>query len=187
MRAAAIGLGVLLAASAAVSQDVERGRPMSEMRGDCDNYQLDLKPEFGRWDNVQARATAGAGASSAPSIGVETVTELALVASDRLQPVIQPGQDRRDPTNFSGVVSVQFPNPGRWRLAASNGAWADLTADGALLKDPWFEMQPRCRSIFKVVIFEVERPGPVWLQINGSRSEQIRVLLTKDRAPFRPL
>jgi hypothetical protein len=174
-----LALGTPVAAQDAAS----RGRPMQEMRGGCDNFAIDLRREFSVWDAAPQRLTAAPAEPAADAIAVQASrpADIALLPDGAYRLAPQAGQDRRAEGRFGGEVTVEIPAAGQWRVSAGpGGVWYDLMGPQGPLHDPRFEMQTRCTSIFKTVVFAVPSPGRYRLAINGNAHAVLRILVSPE-------
>lgn len=162
--------------SAVLAQDLPQ-RPMQEMHGDCSNFAWDLTEEFRLWDQA-AVSLPMQDAGSGPGLESGRRFELALVPQPEVAFTVPPEQDRGGPDKFAGIIRLTLPTPGLYRISASNPAWIDLVRDGTIVPSAAFEMQTECRTIFKTVAYRVETAGEFLLQINGSPSPMIGLLIT---------
>lgn len=173
-------IALLLALPAAAQTHDPRGRPMHDMQGDCANYRTDLAREQTLWRTPKAVLHAGAGGTEATAAMLpDRPTLVRLLPRDQVRFVVPPSENRGGPDRFAGILRIAALPPGQWRVSASGGLWLDLATATALLESPSFEMQTRCEPIFKTVAFQVPGGVPLFLQLNGSRSQTVEVLLTR--------
>jgi len=179
MHAILVSLALVFALPSLAQTSAPRGRPMHEMQGDCANFGTDLTREFALWGqpplsiDVRPQETEG----SAPLPAKRRIA-LRLVPNDAIRFAVPPGENRGAPDRFGGTVQLAPLSAGLWRVSASNGAWLDITTDRSLLDAPSFEMQTKCDRIFKSVTYRVTDGHRLFLQVNGSRTETIGLLLT---------
>ena len=92
--------------------------------------------------------------------------------------VVAPQKDRGGPDKYSGLVSFVPATDGVYRVSASSGVWIDAVVAGTVVPSARFEMQTKCTTIFKSVAFELKGGAPVVLQINGSATPTVGLLVT---------
>jgi len=184
MRKLILALILLAVGTPVAAQDAaSRGRPMQEMRGGCDNFAIDLRREFVLWGNTPQHfaATPAETTGDAAALLPSQPAEVTLLPHGEYRLAPQAGQDRRAEGRFGGEVMVDVPAAGRWRISAGpGGVWYDLIGLQGPLPDPYFEMQTRCTSIFKTVVFAVPAPGRYRLAINGNPGAVLRILVTPE-------
>ena len=175
-------LMLLALGTPAMAQDAaSRGRPMQEMRGGCTNFGIDLRREFVLWGNVPLAVAAAPAEPAAGAVAVQASrpADITLLPDGAYRLAPQAGQDRRAEGRFGGEVMLEIPAAGQWRVSAGpGGVWYDLMGPQGPLHDPRFEMQTRCTSIFKTVVFEVPEAGRYRLAINGNANAVLRILVT---------
>lgn len=182
MRARKSSLLCVLAVMAvpAMAQDIPLPgpRPFDQMRGTCGDFAMDIRQETAAWaagqtaEQIEASATE----DDSPMIAARQLTRLILRPHEEVSFRIPPEQDRGAPEKFSGHARVTIPEPGLWRIAASNGLWFDAVSDGAIVPTGAFEMQTQCKGPFKIVVFDLPA-GDVALQFNGSPTAQVEVIV----------
>lgn len=178
-RAASLPLVLSLLSAPALAHDapLPGPRPFDAMRGPCADFAMDITREAGVWAaGPAARLTVGAEAGTAPDFAPGTLAQLALHPHPAVSFTVAPEQDRGSADTFSGHARVTIPTPGLWRVAASNGLWYDVVADGAIVPSAAFEMQTQCAAPFKVVVFDLPA-GEVALQVNGSRTPEVELVV----------
>lgn len=169
----------LLLASPAMAQTTLPGpRPFEQMRGDCSAFAMNVAPEAALWQAAATEAAAGTDADTAAEVVPGTVSRLALHAPAGVTFPVAPEQDRSAPDRFSGTARVTVPQAGYWRVSASNGLWFDAVAGGAIIPSAAFEMQTACAAPFKVVVYDLPAGTEILLQLNGSPSESVDLLVT---------
>jgi hypothetical protein len=156
--------------------------PFNQMMGGCDNYKLNLKKELAAWDRFgQLESRAGLSARQAPEIKPGEKVRLLLSAKgvEIASPVPMDKQKMYD-GRFGGFAKFLAPSSGSFRLSAGSKAWIDLLDSQVKPVDPSsFEMQKKCSKIFKVVVFDLRAGETYILQVLGSKSENLSILITK--------
>jgi hypothetical protein len=184
MRRRSLLTGLAFAPLAAQAQTPARSRPMSEMRGGCENFGLDLRAELARFGGPARpiAATPGAPDPAAAPLRPDELADAALLPFGGYQPLSPPAQSRSAEGRFGGHLPILLPGAGRWRISAGpGGSWYDLLdAGGTPQADPWFEMQVGFQSLFKTVVFAVPAGGRFILAINGNRTRQLHILVSAD-------
>ncbi|HCX67431.1 hypothetical protein [Parvibaculum sp.] len=153
-------------------------RPMEEMHGDCSNFHWDMSQEFEVWKEKAAEITAGKSAEEPPALALSTRYTVTLAPHEDVAFVVAPEKDRGGSDKFSGLLRVEIPEDGLYRISASNGLWIDALVDGKTVKSNSFEMQTGCDTIFKSVAYSFTGGEIVTFQLNGSRSPQVDIAVT---------
>jgi hypothetical protein len=137
-----------------------------------------------------------AGLRPQPTIAVVTeaaravAADVQLVAPGRRHDVVlprhpetrfpaKPERDRGATDRFSGLLALEVPQAGTWRVSASTPVWIDIADNDRLVASSGFEMQDGCPLIHKVVEFPLQAGRRYWLQLSGNPAATVRILLTR--------
>ena len=159
----------LLFAIPAVAADVPPQRAFEQMRGTCSDFQWNLAREFSLWTGAPLAVSAATKAANAPAVLLERRHDVALAPTAGVTFAQPPQQVRGEPGRYSGIVRFSVPADGRYRVSAGD----------RLVESAAFEMQTRCDTIFKSVVFDLTAGTPLLLQFNGSPTEVVGVLITR--------
>ncbi|MBX3504659.1 MAG: hypothetical protein KF895_04210 [Parvibaculum sp.] len=176
--AGAVGLTLWAVCTSMADEHALHPRPMEEMQGDCSNYQWDMSEEFRLWETEASHVAASATADEAPAIGLATRYTVTLHPHDSVTFVATPEKDRGGEDRFSGLLKLEIPEDGLYRISASSGVWIDAVVDGKVVKSTSFEMQTKCNTVFKSVAYRLSGGNTALLQFNGSRSGTVDIAIT---------
>lgn len=175
----------LLALLIANPLHAETHRPFSEMKGDCENFQMNLHEEFKLWAKSPhgVRAATTTEADSAPAISLALRTDLQLSPSPKVRWIIPPEKAfSPEEPRWAGLARFPVAEAGTYRVALGAKVWLDVidaqTRQAVAAES--FEMQTRCDTIFKVVEFRL-KPQAYWVQLSSSPGAKVQLLVT--RAP----
>jgi len=170
---------VLVAAGSAAAGELPPQRAMEEMQGDCTNFSWNMKRELELWQAKPAVVQANSKVSALPAVELSVRSEVALVVHPSVVFAVPPQKDRGGPDKYSGLVAFTPAKDGFYRVSAGSGVWIDAVVGSAIVNSARFEMQTKCTSIFKSVAFELKGGKPVTLQINGSATPSVGLLITE--------
>jgi hypothetical protein len=153
-------------------------RSMEEMHGDCTNFSWDMSREFSLWSGSVTSVAASSTPDTTPIVTINRPTLLALAAQENVRFARAPEADRGGADRFAGLVSFVPAQDGLYRISASSGVWIDAVQNGEVVSSARFEMQTRCATIFKSVAYRLRGNEPVMIQINGSRTGEVRLLVS---------
>lgn len=176
--AGAAGLTLWAACTSLADEHALHPRPMEEMQGDCSNYRWDMSEEFSLWEKEAANIAASASADAAPGIGLAARYTVTLHPHDSVAFVATPEKDRGGKDKFSGLLRIEIPEDGLYRISASSGVWIDAVVNGAVVKSTSFEMQTKCTTVFKSVAYRLSGGDTAFLQINGSAVSTVDIAIT---------
>ena len=129
------------------------------------------QPVCVRMEPVAGFENWGHPAGSSLAVGSEVTLELRPAAGVAFKPALT--RPARDGT-FGGYFPIDVGQPGRYRIALSQGAWIDLVQKGARLKPADHVHGPACSGIAKIVGFDLQ-PGRYWVQLSAAKEASISV------------
>lgn len=82
---------------------------------------------------------------------------------------------------FAGLLELTVPNDGVYRVSASSRTWIDVLED----QDAVARVRPthrlhRCGHVHKSVEFPLKKGGSYWLEVSGSESPVISLIITPE-------
>jgi hypothetical protein len=123
---------------------------------------------------------------SADSQPLDTGAQIAAVAEKAIALQLQPAATATLPVkptkqiaadSFSGWFKIAaLPEDGLYQVTLSHHAWIDVVQDGEPAKTSAFTGKPDCTIVRKSVRFRLKQ-GPVTIQIAGSPSETVKVIV----------
>ena len=168
----------LMVALPCCGQEQQRGRPMDQMQGDCNHFATNLKAEMTLMTLQPVKGTAATSAQGAALLQPSQSSIVALQPQLNVNFLLPPEKKRGGADTYAGIVSLGTLQKGLWRVSADGGVWLDLIASGKMVASPSFEMQTGCTILFKTVTFDVPGNSPLLLQVSGSKSPVVKLLLT---------
>jgi hypothetical protein len=168
----------LLVAFPCCGQDQLRGRPMDQMQGDCNQFATNLKSEMRLMAQPPVMIQAAASAQNAAQLLPFQSSAVSLQPQLNVIFLLPPEKKRGGADTYAGLVSLGTLRKGLWHVSADGGIWLDLITSGKMVASPSFEMQTGCKILFKTVAFDVPGNSPLLLQISGSKSPVVKLLLT---------
>ena len=175
-------VAILLAANTADVRAADPSapqRPMSEMQGPCSNFGWNMAEEFKLWAVAPVAAIAKPKNDDLTALKLGARYDVALKPHGDVTFIAKPEQDRGSPTVFSGLAAFVVPQAGGYCVSASNGLWIDAVRNGTVIPSSAFEMQTKCDTIFKSVAYRFEAGDRIVLQLSGSRTESVGLLISR--------
>lgn len=140
-----------------------------------------LPPGFKAWAGQGAKLAAADGATDAmPSLALEKAATIRLHKQGVVRFRAPPGQSRMPQDPHAGIMAVEIPSAGRWRVSASAPVWIDVVGPAGMVQSVSHGRMAPCTSIRKVVEFDLQ-PGRHWIQLSGNPGPQLRLMVS--RAP----
>ena len=140
----------------------------------------------GKWDITQEHAlfskppeaiSAGHDLASAPVMKAQKMYELALSPQSGVTFILPPAKKMLADGAFAGLVHMQVPAAGAYRVSLDQGFWIDVVGDQKFIESTDFGGVPGCTAPRKVVIFNLPA-GDVVLQLSAATKDHVRVTLT---------
>lgn len=151
-------------------------RPMDEMHGGCDSFQMQVDAELlamtGPANGVMAWPAQGE-----PRGFLQLLTPIAvtLLPRDHVSLTIE----AKRPGDYAGIVAFRVPASGRYRVSLGSSAWVEIVTQNGRIEPTAFEMQSHCPTVFKTIVFSLEADESYWLEVT-SAVQEVNVLLTAD-------
>ena len=173
---------VALVALSMVACSSQQKRPMSQMAGDCGDYQWDMRNELAIADGtavpVQVFPTAD---SAALPVSLNRKLALSLFPTNDVRFVVEPEKRGKKAEEFAGLAKVRVEQDGTYRFSTVIPYWVEIvTADGRRVKANKFEMQSQCKKVFKSAAFPLKADTDYWLQMSASRAKDTAIIVTKE-------
>lgn len=155
-------------------------RPMAEMEGKCSNYALDLGKELALWKEPAFILKAGTLADSAGPLETQKRTEVTLEREDKVRLAVRPEKETKRPKNtYAGLLRFRVPKDGMYRVAAGQRLWLEVinAREKKRVAETSFEMQTKCPSIAKVIVYDLKANENYWLQVTNSDYRRVSLLV----------
>jgi hypothetical protein len=149
----------------------------------CTASKWDLTQERALFSQTAQSAAAGRDAASAPAMKAGKLYELSLAAQDGVKFVVPPG--RKAPPNgaFAGLIRLQVPAAGTYRISLDQGFWIDVIDHQKLIDSTDFAGLHGCEAPRKIVVYKLPAGDDLVLQLSGAAKDRVRVTLTPSPAP----
>ena len=157
-------------------------RSMNEMRGDCDNYQWDMRNELTIADSngVPTMVFTGVDAAATP-VPLNRKLAISLLPTNEVSFVVEPEKRGKKADEFAGLAKVRVDQDGTYRFSTVIPYWVEIaSADGKRIKTNKFEMQSQCKKVFKSAAFPLKANTDYWLQMSASGDKDTAIIITKE-------
>jgi hypothetical protein len=140
----------------------------------------------GKWDVTQEHALflkapegvpAGHDLASAPVMKAQKMYDLTLTPQSGVTFILPPAKKMLADGAFAGLVHMQVPTAGSYRVSLDQGFWIDVVGNQKFIESTDFGGMSGCNAPRKVVIFTLPA-GDVVLQLSGAAKDHVRVTLT---------
>lgn len=150
----------------------------------CAGYVWNVSNELALYQQTATVATLSGTAAQAPQLSLNRLYRLQLQPQADVHFVHAPGKTMLTGGDYAGIASFEVPSAGVYRVAIDEPFWIDLVQDGHLARTVNFTGQPHCSGPRKIVKFQLNSKGRVYLQLSGNPKQSLRVTLTPDTAPI---
>jgi hypothetical protein len=143
----------------------------------CTGGKWDITQEHALFSKAREAISAGHDLASAPVMKAQKMYELALSPQSGVTFILPPAKKMLADGAFAGLVHMQVPAAGAYRVSLDQGFWIDVVGDQKFIESTDFGGVPGCTAPRKVVIFNLPA-GDVVLQLSGASKDHVRVTLT---------
>jgi hypothetical protein len=143
----------------------------------CTGGKWDITQEHALFSKAPEAISAGHDLASAPVMKAQKMYELALSPQSGVTFILPPAKKMLADGAFAGLVHMQVPAAGAYRVSLDQGFWIDVVGNQKFIESTDFGGVPGCTAPRKVVIFNLPA-GDVVLQLSGAAKDHVRVTLT---------
>jgi hypothetical protein len=79
---------------------------------------------------------------------------------------------------FAGLVHLQVPTAGTYRVSLDQGFWIDVVGNQKFVESTDFTGISGCNAPRKIVLFNLPAGADLVLQLSGAAKDHVRVTLT---------
>ena len=143
----------------------------------CTGGKWDITQEHALFSKAPEAISAGHDLASAPVMKAQKMYELTLTPQSGVTFILPPAKKMLADGAFAGLVHMQVPTAGSYRVSLDQGFWIDVVGDQKFIESTDFGGMSGCSAPRKVVIFTLPA-GDVVLQLSGAAKDHVRVTLT---------
>lgn len=137
-----------------------------------------LPAELEAWSHpISAGVMAAADASTVPVLPVGKAVPLTLLPQGAVHFVVAPGK-AGEGERFAGMVALDVPEAGTYRVALGKAVWIDIVRDGLVVASTAHGHGPACSGIRKMVDFPLPS-GRHLIQLAGAADTAITALVIR--------
>lgn len=151
----------------------------------CDGFKWDVSTERRLFAKSPVREVAGNQANSAPIVRPNRFYQLKLTPQEDVVLTAAAAKKAAAGPAFAGIVTLEVPAPGSYRISIDGPYWIDVLTHGSLIAPQDFASVHGCAAPRKIVIFDLSAPGSYVLQLSNADQASARVAITA--APPRTL
>jgi len=143
----------------------------------CDGFTWNVSHERAVFATQPVAVTAATAAGPAPALALDKLYDIALTPQDKVRFVLAPAKKTLADGAYAGMVTLNIPAPGKYRVSMSEGFWIDLIAEGKFVPTDDFTGSHECHAPRKIVQF-VLPAGDLTLQFANTNSPSVQVTVT---------
>jgi hypothetical protein len=149
----------------------------------CTASKWNLTREHALFSEAAQSAAAGRDAASAPDMKAGRLYELSLSPQDGVKFVVPPGKKAPPDGAFAGLIRLQVPAAGTYRISLDQGFWIDVIDHQQIIEATDFAGLHGCAAPRKIVLYKLPAGKDLVLQLSGAAKDRVRVTLTPSSAP----
>src|SRR6056297_51938 len=138
----------------------------------CGSYERDVGMDLELLGGDRADVTAGDGAGASPDIRVGEGYTVRLVPQEEMEFPTEPTRHMLAEGAFGGLMSIEVPVAGSYRISLTKASWVDLAAGDEMLESTDFSGRHGCEHLRKWVSYELEAGRLYTLMLSGG-TEQV--------------
>jgi hypothetical protein len=144
----------------------------------CTSAKWDVTQEHALFMKAPESVVAGHDLGSAPMMKAQQLYELALTPQDGVKFILPPAKKGLPDGAFAGLVHLQVPAAGSYRVSLDQGFWIDVVGNQKFFESTDFGGVSGCNAPRKIVVYNLPAGQELVLQLSGAAKDHVRVTLT---------
>jgi hypothetical protein len=137
----------------------------------CDGFTWNVSHERALFAMQPVTVTAATTAGPSPALEVGKLYEISLTPQNKVSFVLAPDKKALADGAFAGLVTLNVPTAGKYRVSISDAFWIDVIADHKFVATD--DYTPR-----KIVQYALPAGSDLILQFSNASSPSLRVTVT---------
>jgi hypothetical protein len=154
------------------------GGPALADNDPCEGFKWDVAKERALFASPATMATAGKAGTASPVAALNRLVHLKLFPTSQVAFPVAPGKSGSADGTYGGVLSLNLPASGKYRVSIDLPLWIDITADGKLLPPSDYAGQHGCTAPRKIVVFTLDAKQRLQLQLSDSPQPTVLMTIT---------
>jgi hypothetical protein len=179
LRPTVMRLRPTLLRSLALALLVSAGGAQALADDSCAGFKWDVSKERALFGGAAQSMPAGKDGKSAPGVAPNRLYQLQLLPRSEVVFSVPPGKATATEGTYAGVVALNIPTSGSYRLAVDLPIWIDVAANGKLVPATDYEGQHNCSAPRKIVEFNLDGKQQLQLQLSGADQAAVRLTITR--------
>jgi hypothetical protein len=144
----------------------------------CEGFTWNVSHERAVFATQPVTITAAKAAGSSPALEVDKLYEIALAPQSKVGFVLAPDKKALADGAFGGLVTLNVPTAGKYRVSISDAFWIDVIADHKFVATDDFTGVHACHAPRKIVQYALPAGNDLILQFSNANSPSLRVTVT---------
>jgi hypothetical protein len=144
----------------------------------CNAFSWNIAHERALFASTAQPLVAGRATASTPLLTTDRLYELQLAPQSEVKMVLPPGRNPKLQDGFAGMVRLQLPHAGTYRISLDTAAWVDVIGDGQMINSADFQGHAGCRAPHKMVQYVLPAAHAMVLQISDAAGPALRLTIT---------
>lgn len=150
-------------------------------KGGCDSFPWDMNREWAFMITDPIPFTSSAGrVEDARYLPMDRRVHFKLHPADKVNLATAPEKSFEGST-YAGMAPMRVPFGKRYRISTTKPVWVDVVGPAGPVAAGKFAMAMDCDMLVKTVMFKLDIETEYWVQITGSRDDNVDVVVTLDR------
>lgn len=151
--------------------------PLARAAEACGGFRWDVAAEMALFRGSAIPVVAGRSPSPAPLLDVGRLYAVALAPQGDVELAAPPAKPMLADGAHAGILRIQVPAAGCYRVSQDAHFWVDVLQAGKLLPSVDFQGSIGCEPQ-KIVMFDMPAGSEILVQFSGSTQAVVRVAVT---------
>jgi hypothetical protein len=144
----------------------------------CDGFAWNVSHERALFAMQPVRVTAAPSAGPSTALEVDRLYEIVLTPQNNVSFVLAPDKKALADGAFAGLVTLNIPTAGKYRVSISDAFWIDVIADHKFVATDDFTGVHECHAPRKIVQYALPAGNDLILQFSNANNPSLRVTVT---------
>jgi hypothetical protein len=144
----------------------------------CDGFTWNVSHERALFAMQPVTVTAATTESPSPALQLDKLYEVSLTPQNKVSFVLAPDKKALADGAFAGLVTLNVPTAGKYRVSISDAFWIDVIADHKFVATDDFTGVHECHAPRKIVQYALPAGNDLILQFSNANSPSLRLTVT---------
>ncbi len=146
----------------------------------CAQWNANLPPQWARWAENGTALTAASAPKDAvkAAVAVGLKYSVTLVPAKNVRMAVETSDAEAPVKAHKGILSLRVPTDGNYWIAANEGIWIDVVAQGSIVTSSDHGPGPNCASVRKAVQFPL-KAGEAFIQLSDNSGPKVDIMVVR--------